>query len=257
MQAVGAHEKVSRLVAVCVDAVDPLRVARFWAAVLQWDVDRASNHGDTHDAVGVLSPQPKTPFMLFLPAQAGKTTKNPIHLDLSSLSLQDQSEAVAQCIERGAQSIDVGQRPEESHVVLADPEGNEFCVPEPGNSFVDNRSRFGSITCDGSPEVGHFWSAALGWPLVWDQDGETAIRAPDATGPFVTWGGPTPPSAKPRRWHFDIAPLAGDQEAEVERLTSLGATPVKTAASDSSRVVLTDPDQNPFCVLRNSDHQRP
>ncbi|MPZ73736.1 MAG: VOC family protein [Nitriliruptorales bacterium] len=246
---------VSRLVALCVEAVDPIRVARFWAAVLQWDVDQASRHGDSHDAVGVVSPDRKTIRMLFLPVQARKANKNAIHLDLSSSSLDDQSEAVAKFIERGAQHIDVGQRPEESHVVLADPEGNEFCVLEPGNSFVDNRSRFGSITCDGSPEVGHFWSAALGWPLVWDQDGETAIRASDATGPFITWGGPTPTSDMPRRWHFDITPLDGGQEAEVERLISLGAIPVKTAGGDPARVVLADPDQNPFCVVRSSDHR--
>ena len=45
--------------------------------------------------------------------------------------------------------------------------------------------------CDGSRAVGYFWSAALGWPLVWDQDGETAIRAyrdawRDAGWTFVT-----------------------------------------------------------------------
>ncbi len=81
-------------------------------------------------------------------------------------------------IELGARHIDVGQRPDEQHVVLADPEGNELCVIEPDNSFLADCGRLGSITCDGSPETGYFWSHALGWPLVWDQDGETAIRAP-------------------------------------------------------------------------------
>lgn len=93
-------------------------------------------------------------------------------------------------VELGARHIEVGQRTDEGHVVLADPEGNEFCVIEPDNSFLADCGRLGSITCDGTREVGCFWSEALGWPLVRDQDEESAIRAPDGTGPLITWGGP-------------------------------------------------------------------
>ena len=84
-------------------------------------------------------------------------------------------------------------------MVLADPEGNEFCVIEPGNNFLADCGFIGALAGDGSQEVGYFWSEALGWPLVWDQDQETAIRvavrrtedhlgrpAPDARGPGST-----------------------------------------------------------------------
>jgi len=70
-----------------------------------------------------------------------------------------------------------------------DPEGNEFCVIEPGNSFLADCGYLGAAGCDGSREVGYFWSEALGGPLVWDQDQETAIRSP-LGGPKITWGGP-------------------------------------------------------------------
>ncbi len=73
--------------------------------------------------------------------------------------------------------------------MLADPEGNEFCVIEPGNNFLADCGFIGALACDGSQEVGYFWSEALGWPLVWDQDQETAIRSPHG-GPKITWGGP-------------------------------------------------------------------
>ena len=66
--------------------------------------------------------------------------------------------------------------------MLADPEGNEFCIIEPDNSFLAGCPRLGAVKCDGAREPGYFWSEALGWPLVWDQDEETAIRAPDGTG---------------------------------------------------------------------------
>jgi hypothetical protein len=69
------------------------------------------------------------------------------------------------------------------------PEGNEFCVIGPGDNFLADCGFIGALACDGSREVGSFWSEALGWPLVWDQDQETAIRSPRG-GPEVTWGGP-------------------------------------------------------------------
>jgi hypothetical protein len=69
--------------------------------------------------------------MLFLPVPESKVGKNPIHLDLSTSSIDDQAEVVARLIELGAHHLDVGQGPDEPHVVLADPEGNDFCVLSP------------------------------------------------------------------------------------------------------------------------------
>ena len=123
-------------------------------------------------------------------------------------------------------------------------------VIEPDNSFLADCGRLGSITCDGTREVGYFWSEALGWPLVWDQDEETAIRAPDRAGPFITWGPPIPPKIAKNRLHLDIAPPDHvDQRAEVDRLVSLGATRIDIGQGDVEWVVMADPDGNEFCVL--------
>ena len=111
-----------------------------------------------------------------------------MHFDLTS-NLQPQQETVEKALRLGARHLDIGQRPEEGHVVLADPEGNEFCVIEADNNFLAECGFFGAVVCNGSQEVGYFWSKALGWPLVWDQDEETAIRSPHG-GPKITWGGP-------------------------------------------------------------------
>jgi len=140
--------------------------------------------------------------------------------------------------------------PKEGHVVLADPEGNEFCVIEPGNSFLADCGLIGALASDGSQEVGYFWSKALGWPLVWDQDQETAIRSP-AGGPKVTWGGPPiAPKTGKYRLHFDIAPAdRGDQQVEIDRLIALGASRIDIGQGDVSWVVMTDPDGHEFCVL--------
>ena len=235
----------SRLVSLCLDANDPVGLARFWAEALGWEIEA------TDDEIGLV-PTDGTRFgILFEPVPEQKVGANRLHLDLTSASIEDQQETVARLVELGARHIDIGQRPDEGHVVLADPEGNELCVVEPGNNFLAGCGRLGSITCDGTRAVGYFWSEALGWPLVWDQDEETAIRAPDGTGPLITWGGPplTPKVGK-NRLHLDIAPPVDvDQQAEVDRLVSLGATRIDIGQGDVSWVVMADPDGNEFCVL--------
>jgi Glyoxalase-like domain len=86
--------------------------------------------------------------------------------------------------------------------------------------------------------------------LVWDQDQETAIRAPDGTGPFITWGPPLPPKLTKNRLHLAIAPPDhGDQRAEVDGLVSLGATRIDIGQGDVDWVVMVDPDGNELCVL--------
>ncbi len=235
----------SRLDALCFDANDPLRLARFWAAALRWDV------GDEDEGVVELVPTDGTRFgILFLPAPSEKTGANRHHLDLTTTSLEDQSETVERLIELGGRHVDIGQGPEAEHVVLADPEGNELCIIEPTNNFLADCPRVGAINGDGTQEVGYFWSAALGWPLVWDQDEETAIRAPDGTGPMITWGGPpVAPKNSKNRLHLDIAPTDGDQRMEVDRLISLGAAHADIGQGDVAWEVMVDPDGNEFCVL--------
>ncbi|HSZ40288.1 MAG TPA: VOC family protein [Trebonia sp.] len=228
----------------CLDAQDPLRLARFWAGVLGWEVDDEPPDG------GALLPGDDTGFRLrFPPTQRQKTGPNPMHFDLTSASLADQQQTVARALGLGARHIDVGQRPEEGHVVLADPEGNEFCVIEPGNQFLAECGFIGALACDGSREVGYFWSEVLGWPLVWDQDQETAIRSPHG-GPKITWGGPPlAPKTGKNRLHFDLVPAAGvDQHAELDRLVSLGATRTDIGQGVVSWTVMADPDGNEFCV---------
>lgn len=180
-----------------------------------------------------------------------KASQNRLHLDLTTTSIDDQNEIVARLIELGASHIDIGQGDEERHVVLADPEGNEFCIIEPGNNFLASCERLGAINCDGTKEVGYLWSDALGWPLVWDQNEETAIRSPEGTGPLITWSGP-PLMPKPgkNRLHLDIAPVGHvDQRTEVDRLVSLGATKIDIGQGEVDWVVMADPDGNEFCVL--------
>jgi len=233
----------SDLVALCFDASDPDRLARFWAGLLDREI--ADNGAWT------LSPREGNGFGIeFLSSRAPRAGRNQMHLHLTSTSPDDQQAVVARALELGGRHLDVGQRPEEGHVVLADPEGNEFCVIEPGNNFLAGCGFLGEVSCDGLAEVGQFWSRALAWPLVWDQNQETAIQSPSG-GTKISWGGPpvAPKTAK-NRLHFDLAPAVGsDQQAEVDRLVSLGATRVDIGLGSVEWVVMADPGGNEFRML--------
>ena len=182
----------------------------------------------------------------FVPSGAEKVGANRVHLHLTSTSPADQQDTVGAALERGARHLDVGQLPEEGHVVLADPEDNEFCVIEPGNSFLAGCGFLGELACDGTRQVGLFWAEALGWPLVWDEDQETAIQSPHG-GTKVAWGGPpVAPKHGRNRQRFDLAWTGGDPAAEIDRLVALGAT--RLGSSGDSAVELIDPDGNEFCL---------
>ncbi|RZU51547.1 hypothetical protein EV385_3377 [Krasilnikovia cinnamomea] len=229
----------SRPLTVTFDAHDAAGLARFWSGVLGREV--------IEDAGGAfLRGEDAQLSLRFVPSRAGKAGPNRMHIHLTSASAADQQDTVATALRLGARHLDVGQLPEEEHVVLADPEGNEFCVIEAGNSFLAGCGFLGELACDGTREVGLFWSAALGWPLVWDQNEETAIQSPHG-GTKVAWGGPpVTPKAVRNRQRFSLTPAGGDQQAEVDRLVSLGAT--RLEVEPSGAVVLADPDGNEFRV---------
>ena len=234
----------SQLFAICFNATRPSGLARFWSGVLGWELADSPD-----DDVAILPPDPAGFRIRFLPSQEPKLGQNRAHFDLTSTSPEDQQQTVARALEFGGKHIDVGQLPEEGHVVLADPDGNEFCVIEAGNKFLAGTGFIGALACDGTREVGYFWSEALRWPLVWDQDQETAIQSPNG-GTKITWGGPpVAPKTGTNRLYFELAlPADADRDAEVDRLITLGAT--RTHIGDGVRVLMLDPDGNEFSVQR-------
>jgi hypothetical protein len=224
------------------DAHGPSRLAQFWAGLLEREI--------VPETAGVLLPGTDTQLGLrFVASRSQKLGPNRVHLHLTSTSLADQQQVVARALGLGAGHLDVGQRPEEGHIVLADPEGNEFCVIGPDSVFLAGCGFLGELSCDGTRQVGLFWAEALGWPLVWDQDEETAVQSP-LGGTKVAWGGP-PVAAKVarNRQRFDLAPAGGDQQAQVDRLVKLGATQLEIGVDGA--VMLADPDGNEFCVMPN------
>jgi Glyoxalase-like domain len=227
----------ARLLTLTFDAYDPARLAEFWAGLLGREVV-------VQEPGGALLPGDDVQVGLrFVAADTEKIGRNRVHLHLTSATTDDQPRTVAAALELGATHLDVGQLPEEEHVVLADPEGNELCVIEAGNNFLAGCGFLGELACDGTRDVGLFWAEALGWSLVWDQDDETAIQSPHG-GTKVAWGGPpVAPKRGRNRQRFDLT--ADDVAAEVERLVALGATRL---GDRDAGVELADPDGNEFGV---------
>lgn len=224
---------MARLLAVTYDAQDATSLAGFWAELLQREA--------LPDAGGVLLPGGEGQLGLRLvDHDAPPQPRHRAHLHLTSVSAADQQEIVARALDLGAEHLDVGQQPEEGHVVLADPGGYEFCVIEPDNGFLAGCGPLGELTCDGSPAVGFFWSAALDWPLVWDEGEQTAIQAP-VGGTKVSWDvWPVTYAAGQR---LEIV-ADGNLGSEMARLVGLGAIHVRTF--DDGVAILADPDGTEF-----------
>jgi predicted enzyme related to lactoylglutathione lyase len=116
---------------IVVDTHDLPGLARFWAAVLDW---RILSEQDQEVVVG---PDLDGPVgMCFMPVTDRKTVKNRIHLDLNP-DPEDREAEIERILALGARRVDIGQTGDESWTVLADPEGNEFCVVRPKRDLVD------------------------------------------------------------------------------------------------------------------------
>jgi catechol 2,3-dioxygenase-like lactoylglutathione lyase family enzyme len=114
-----------RIQCVCIDTADPAKLAAFWQSALGW---RLTSEEDDEVVLEPPEGSPEdgvAPDLLFLRVPEGKAAKNRLHLDLRP---EDQAAEVARLEELGARRADVGQGSEVSWVVMADPDGNEFCV---------------------------------------------------------------------------------------------------------------------------------
>jgi Glyoxalase-like domain len=117
-----------RIQCLCIDTADPAGLATFWQSALGWrrtfeeddQVVLEPPKGSREDGVA--------PDLLFLRVPEGKVVKNRLHLDLRP---EDQAAEVARLEALGARLADVGQGPDVSWVVMADPDGNEFDVLAP------------------------------------------------------------------------------------------------------------------------------
>jgi predicted enzyme related to lactoylglutathione lyase len=221
----------TQLAHVVIDANEPSRLARFWADALGWRIVIEEPHeveieGGADDV-----------NLIFVPVPERKTAKSRVHLDLVTQN-------VDRLIALGASHVDIGQG-EKAWTVLADPEGNEFCVL-PQHYYAEDTGPVAAIciAADNRELLTEFWSAATGWPKV-----RRGLHS--GTGPFLVFGGGVPePKRAKNRVHLDVAPpLGGDHHNEAGRLIAFGARRIDIRQGDVPWIVMADPEGNEFCVL--------
>jgi predicted enzyme related to lactoylglutathione lyase len=250
----------TRLVSIVIDAADPAALARFWAAALGWSI----TYEDAEEVM--VAPPEDDPSQAgqvpleFVPVDDPKTTKNRVHLDVASRSAEHQAELVSRLEGLGARRVDIGQGPDVSWVVMADPDGNELCVvSHAGSVGSDPASAFGelhpiaAVVLDSAdPDtIAAFWAAAAGWPVLGHDDNHVWLRDTTANGPYLDIRRNDDPKTTKLRLHLDVAPYPDDDHAaEVDRLRAVGATDLDIGQGDDvSWVVLSDPQGNELCVL--------
>jgi predicted enzyme related to lactoylglutathione lyase len=107
-----------------IDCVDPKRVADFWATVLNWPLQHEQDAG--YFWTSSTGEPWASPVLVFVPVPEPKVVKNRLHIDVNPSGCE-QADELERLLSLGARRIDIGQG-ETPWIVLADPEGNEFCL---------------------------------------------------------------------------------------------------------------------------------
>jgi predicted enzyme related to lactoylglutathione lyase len=240
----------TRLVHLVLDASDPLKLARFWAAALGWEMEEEGGEVGVCPA-GYEYPDPTALPVMFEPVPEAKAGKNRVHLDLATESAEHQTVLVERLRTLGALPVDVGQG-DVPWAVLADPEGNEFCVLEPRPVYRDTGPVAAVVVdCADPAALAGFWELASGWTRVRSDDGLVAFRSPQGVGPYLELVQDPGAKTVKNRMHLDVAPHKDeDHAAAVKQLQDADAVPADIGQGDDVPwAVLADPAGNEFCVL--------
>lgn len=231
---------------VVVDAADPRRLGRFWEALL----GTSTLLDDPHDFETRLTVEGGPVIDLCFEKVPEPPTPGPrLHLEVSGGDRQ--AEVVARVLALGGRHLDIGQH-DVPWVVMADPEGNPFCVMEARPEY-EASGPLSSLPLD-SADVERdvrFWSELSGWVPV---EGATAaaLRHPSGRGPVLELcpePGPKDPAVK-NRVHLDLRLDPGDDPDEaVARLLDLGGSEWDHGWGDLPWRVFRDPSGNEVCLL--------
>src|SRR5215469_11775824 len=203
----------TRLVHLLFNSADPLSAATFWAEALGWEPIDEGPEEATAMPAGFEYPGTSAVPLVFVPVPEPKTAKNRVHLDLTSTSLDDQAANVERLVGLGARHVDIGQG-DVPWAVLADPEGNEFCVLEPRDVYRDTGPVAAIVVDCADPEaMSRFWTLAAGWPVRSTDDYLIALRSAAGEGPFLELMRSDDRKHVKNRVHLDVAPFRADDHA--------------------------------------------
>lgn len=240
-----------QLVQVNVKARDETAVGRFWAEALGWSLSSEGPGVANVEPPGFDWPDPSAVCVDVVAVPDPETVRYRTHLDLATSSPEHHDELVARLVGLGATRADIGQG-DVAWTVLADPEGNVFCVLEPRELYRDTGPVAAVVVdCTDPPALARFWGEVTGWTVHDVSDELARLRSAEGVGPYLELVRHPDVRSVSHRGHLDVLPYPGDdQAAEVARLRELGATDADVGQGDVPWVCLADPEGNDFCVLR-------
>jgi predicted enzyme related to lactoylglutathione lyase len=232
------------------DARDDRAIGQFWAEALGWGVDSEEPGVTNVEPVDFVYPDATAICIDVLAVPEPKTVKNRVHIDLATTSAAHQAGLVARLQGLGATPADVGQD-DVPWTVLADPEGNEFCVLEPRPIYRDTGPIAAVVVdCVDPQAMARFWGQAMDWTVHAATDEYAALRSAKGVGPYLEFLRTPGVKTVKNRIHLDLRPYPGDdQSAEVVRLRALGATDIDVGQGDVPWTCFADPEGNEFDVL--------
>ncbi|WP_246843381.1 VOC family protein [Allokutzneria sp. NRRL B-24872] len=154
----------------------------------------------------------------FTAAPNPETVNGRVHLDLATTSAEHQAELVARLKELGATDADIGQG-DVPWTVLADPEGNRFCVLEPRAVYQDTGPIAAVVVnCADPRAMAEFWGPATEWAVHEVDDDFARLRAEE--GPYLEFLRTPDVDSLRNHIHLDFVPHPHGHEADVLRLTN-------------------------------------
>jgi predicted enzyme related to lactoylglutathione lyase len=240
----------TRLVQINMKARGDAALGGFWAAALGWEVSSEGPGVTNLEPEGFVYPDPVAVCIDLIASPEPKTVKNRVHVDLATTSAAHQAELVARLKDLGATPADVGQG-DVPWTVLADPEGNEFCVLDRHDPVQDTGPIASVVVdCADPRAMARFWGEAMDWTVHKVTDHNAVLRSAKGVGPYLRFLRTPDVKTGWNRVHLDVRPYPGDDPAaEAARLQTLGATVINLGQHDVPWTVLADPEGNEFCLL--------
>jgi len=219
---------IARFKDLCIDAVDPAVLGRFWAGLLRLDLEQRA------DGLVLLTSADQESTIWVNPVPEPVTVKQRVHLDVHVAD-------VADALALGATPLDLDSF---AWAVLRDPEGGELCV-FPREQVPARRLYEIGVDCADPAGLAAWWAGVVGGRCELDEeDGSMSLReVPGAPFDALVFAQVPEPKTVKNRVHWDVT------TADVGPLTAYGAQVLRGPADQVVWTVLADPEGNEFCAF--------
>jgi hypothetical protein len=239
-----------QLVQVNFRARDDATLGRFWAEALGRRISSEEPGITSLGPAGFNWPHPSAVCVDLVTDPDAESVRYRTHVHLATASPAQHCALVERLVGLGA--TPAGEGHDSPGTVLADPEGNLFCVLPPSDLYQGTGPIAAVVVdCAEPPHLAHFWSEAAGWTVHESAADFARLRHAQGVGPYLELSRRPHLPTDRHRAHIDLLPPAGSRQAvEVERLQRLGARLADIGQGEVPWTVMTDPEGNAFCVLR-------